>query len=226
MDACTVTAPDAITTFAVPNPNRASQLLSVFSGPAVLRVAPPSGSPGLLWTGDCLFSPTLSTVDARNTNTEPITVNAHYWCNRPLRQAAVSVSVRQDFLIAFHTCAGFDPLSMHCDRIIALAFAAKWMYSEASEVCMQERLASLVADMHRGGILYREAVRAFKKAYISAALRENKGNLSRTAPSLGLHRNTLTRICGELELDLGSFRAGARRPPKSAAAFTVKRAAR
>ncbi len=91
---------------------------------------------------------------------------------------------------------------------------------------MQERLESLVADMHRGGILYREAVSAFKKAFISAALRENKGNLSRTAPALGLHRNTLTRICGELELDLGSFRAGARRPPKSATAFPVKRAAR
>ncbi len=91
---------------------------------------------------------------------------------------------------------------------------------------MQERLASLVADMHRGGILYREAISEFKKAFIGAALRENKGNLSRTAPALGLHRNTLTRICSELELDLRSFRSGARRPPKSATTFPVKRAAR
>jgi hypothetical protein len=32
VDACTVTAPDAITAFAVPNPNCSSQSQSVFSG--------------------------------------------------------------------------------------------------------------------------------------------------------------------------------------------------
>jgi hypothetical protein len=51
VDACTVTALDAIAAFAVPNPNGTSQYPSVFSGPAVRRVAPPSGSLSLLWTG-------------------------------------------------------------------------------------------------------------------------------------------------------------------------------
>jgi hypothetical protein len=32
VETCTVTAPDAITAFAVPNPNGSSQSLSVFSG--------------------------------------------------------------------------------------------------------------------------------------------------------------------------------------------------
>jgi hypothetical protein len=41
VEACTVTAPDVITAFAVPNPNFSSQSQSVFSGLVVRRVAPP-----------------------------------------------------------------------------------------------------------------------------------------------------------------------------------------
>ena len=63
VDACTVTALDAITAFAVPNPNCSSQSQSVFSGPVALRVAPFSRSPSLLRTGKVLIKPTLSAVD-------------------------------------------------------------------------------------------------------------------------------------------------------------------
>ena len=42
VEACTVTALDAITAFAVPNPNSSSQRRSVFSGLVTRRVAPPS----------------------------------------------------------------------------------------------------------------------------------------------------------------------------------------
>jgi hypothetical protein len=63
VDACTVTTPDAITAFAVPNPNCSSQSQSVFSGLAARWVAPAGGSLGLLRTGNVLFSPILSTVD-------------------------------------------------------------------------------------------------------------------------------------------------------------------
>jgi hypothetical protein len=63
VDACTVTTPDAITAFAVPNPNCSSQSQSVFSGLAAYRVAPAGGSLGLLRIGNDLFSPTLLTVD-------------------------------------------------------------------------------------------------------------------------------------------------------------------
>ncbi len=81
MDACTVTTPDAITAFAVPNPNCSSQSQSVFSGLAACRVAPAGGSLGLLRIGNVLFSPTLSTVDGSNLNISVYNVNAHYWCN-------------------------------------------------------------------------------------------------------------------------------------------------
>ena len=51
MDACTITALDVITAFAVPNPNDSSQSPSVFSGLAVLQVALPNESPSLLRSG-------------------------------------------------------------------------------------------------------------------------------------------------------------------------------
>ncbi len=66
VDACTVTALDAITAFAVPNPNCSSQSQSVFSGLVASRVALAGRSPSLLRTGKILFKPTLSAVDMSN----------------------------------------------------------------------------------------------------------------------------------------------------------------
>src|SRR6266542_908982 len=63
VDACTVTAFDAITAFAVPNPNCSSQSQSVFSGLVALQVALLSRSPSLLRTGKVLIKPNLSAVD-------------------------------------------------------------------------------------------------------------------------------------------------------------------
>jgi hypothetical protein len=51
VDTCTVAAFDAITAFAVPNPNCSSQSQSVFSGLVVFQVALADRSLSLLWTG-------------------------------------------------------------------------------------------------------------------------------------------------------------------------------
>jgi hypothetical protein len=51
VDTCTVAALDAITAFAVPNPNCSSQSQSVFSGLGALRIASVSRSLSLLRTG-------------------------------------------------------------------------------------------------------------------------------------------------------------------------------
>jgi hypothetical protein len=56
VDTCTVTAPDAITAFAVPSPGLFSQSLPVFSGLAAQRLAPPSGSPSLLRIGHIVYA--------------------------------------------------------------------------------------------------------------------------------------------------------------------------
>ena len=92
---------------------------------------------------------------------------------------------------------------------------------------MPDELDSLVKQMYQRGILYREAVSEFQKAFIASALREYKGNLSKAAPQLGIHRNTLTRIIAQLGLDGSAFRSpGRRRPPASVAAPNRKRISR
>ena len=80
VDACTVTALDAITAFAVPNPNCSSQSQSVFSGLAARPVALSSGPLSLLRTGNVLFSPTLSAVDGGKLNSYEGIVNAAFQC--------------------------------------------------------------------------------------------------------------------------------------------------
>jgi hypothetical protein len=56
VDTCTVAALDAITAFAVPNPNCSSQKQSVFSGLVALQVTLRSGSLSLLQTGKFDFA--------------------------------------------------------------------------------------------------------------------------------------------------------------------------
>lgn len=80
---------------------------------------------------------------------------------------------------------------------------------------MRDRLEALVAEMHTNGILYAEAVREFKKQFITNVLNENKGNQCKAAVQLGMHRNTLSRTIAELELEAREFRNGARRHVRS-----------
>ena len=76
---------------------------------------------------------------------------------------------------------------------------------------MRAQLQALVEQMIQGGILYHEAIREFKKSFIAAALSSNNGNYSRTARTLGVHRNTLTRAMRELGIP-----GKRRRPPQRA----------
>ena len=78
---------------------------------------------------------------------------------------------------------------------------------------MRAELDALIKRMHEGGILYTEAVREFRKAFIASVLLENNGNQSKAARELRMHRNTLTRSASGLELDVRSLRRGGRRPP-------------
>ena len=58
---------------------------------------------------------------------------------------------------------------------------------------VKEKLESLVTEMIEKRILLDEAVDAFEKRFIQAALTQTKGNQSRAAEVLGVHRNTLNR---------------------------------
>src|ERR1044071_9263174 len=83
------------------------------------------------------------------------------------------------------------------------------------EELVKDQLEALVAQMYTSGILYSEAVREFKKRFIMNVLHENKGNQCKAAHQLGMHRNTLSRILSELNLDVRQFRDGGRRPVRS-----------
>ncbi len=92
----------------------------------------------------------------------------------------------------------------------------------ANEVALKDQFDALILQIYKGEIRYHEALREFKKVFLTVALREHRGNISRAAPRLGLHRNTLTRIVGELELDVGKTR----RPPGRVSMVAEKKALR
>lgn len=58
---------------------------------------------------------------------------------------------------------------------------------------MRARLEALIDEMLDGQILLAEALAEFEKLYINQALARNKQHLSRTAKTLGVHRNTIAK---------------------------------
>jgi DNA-binding protein Fis len=66
---------------------------------------------------------------------------------------------------------------------------------------MKDQLEGLVAQMVERGILFDEAVSEFEKRFIKRVLDTAKGNQSRAAEALGIHRNTLSRKIEEYKLD-------------------------
>ena len=66
---------------------------------------------------------------------------------------------------------------------------------------MKDQLESLVGQMMEGGIRLEEAVGEFEKKFIRRALECSKGNRSRAAKELGIHRNTLSRKVDEYKID-------------------------
>lgn len=66
---------------------------------------------------------------------------------------------------------------------------------------MKEQLESLIGMMVDRGILLEEAITEFEKKFIKCVLENSKGNQSRAAKVLGIHRNTLSRKVSEYKLD-------------------------
>jgi len=79
---------------------------------------------------------------------------------------------------------------------------------------VKEQLESLVLQMVRGGIRYGEAVREFKKAFLTKVLLENRGNQCQAAKILGMHRNSLGRTLAGLKMDARALRTQLRQPPR------------
>jgi len=65
---------------------------------------------------------------------------------------------------------------------------------------VKQQLDSLVTEMIERGILFAEARREFEKRFIARVLQQHRGNLSRAARDLKIHRNTLGKKIGEYKL--------------------------
>jgi|SRR5215469_10174561 len=58
---------------------------------------------------------------------------------------------------------------------------------------MKSKLEALVTEMVDRGIMYEDAVEEFEKHFILTVLDRTKGNLSKAAEMLRVHRNTLSK---------------------------------
>ena len=65
---------------------------------------------------------------------------------------------------------------------------------------ISDRLERLVEEMVDRGVHFEDAVREFEKRFISRVLGQCDGSLTKTACTLGMHRNTLTRKMGEYKI--------------------------
>ena len=66
---------------------------------------------------------------------------------------------------------------------------------------MKDQLEALVGQMVERGIHFDEAVNEFEKKFIKRVLDRSRGNQSRAARLLGIHRNTLGRKIDLYKLD-------------------------
>ena len=58
---------------------------------------------------------------------------------------------------------------------------------------IKDVLENVIDEMVSKGILWHEAGSQFEKMFIIRVLREHRGNLSKTAEAMDLHRNTLSK---------------------------------
>ena len=65
---------------------------------------------------------------------------------------------------------------------------------------ISDRLEKLVEEMVDRGVQFDDAVTEFEKRFISRVLGRCEGSLIKSADTLGIHRNTLTRKMGQYKL--------------------------
>ena len=68
-----------------------------------------------------------------------------------------------------------------------------------------ERLDTLVEEMVEKGVHFEDAIREFEKRFITRVLARRDGSLTKTAETLGIHRNTLSRKIGEYKIKRSLF---------------------
>jgi DNA-binding NtrC family response regulator len=65
---------------------------------------------------------------------------------------------------------------------------------------ISDRLEKLIDEMVDRGVHFEDAVREFEKRFIAKVLGASDGSLTKTADTLGIHRNTLSRKMSEYKI--------------------------
>ena len=65
---------------------------------------------------------------------------------------------------------------------------------------MKQQLDALIVEMVDKGIRFSDAKKEFEKRFIARVVQRHRGNLSRAAQDLRIHRNTLGRKVDESKL--------------------------
>jgi Fis family transcriptional regulator, factor for inversion stimulation protein len=65
---------------------------------------------------------------------------------------------------------------------------------------VKQELESLISEMVEKGILFTEARREFEKRFIARVLQRHRGNVTKAAKDLRIHRNTLGKKIEEYKL--------------------------
>lgn len=65
---------------------------------------------------------------------------------------------------------------------------------------MKQQLDSLISEMVEKGILFEDARREFEKRFIARVLQRHRGNVTKAAKDLRIHRNTLGKKIEEYNL--------------------------
>lgn len=68
---------------------------------------------------------------------------------------------------------------------------------------LQRKLDDLIDEMIDRGIRFPEARREFEKRFLAQVMERERGNLSRAAKVLHIHRNTLSKKIQDLKLGNG-----------------------
>lgn len=75
------------------------------------------------------------------------------------------------------------------------------MIQPPARTTLRQLLERSAEEMVEKGIYWKEARSQFEKLFILRALAKNRGNLLKTAETMGIHRNTLTHKLREHGID-------------------------
>jgi DNA-binding NtrC family response regulator len=74
------------------------------------------------------------------------------------------------------------------------------MQRKSDQLSIHSKMERLISEMIERELPLKDALREFEKIYIETAKEKFKGNKTKTAEALGIHRNTLNNLINVLKI--------------------------